>query len=150
MRSLRVGSLLLLLLVSVSCSASSGSPKAPVDDTPQLLAQWRALNYSSYRFDFERHCFCLREATQPVTVQVRDGRVVSVTSRETGRPVELGGGIEWYTIEELFAEIEQAKRDEVPVIVEYHALGYPTYIEIGTLANDAGVVYRVGAVERIG
>ena len=99
-----------------------------------------------YRFDFDRQCFCVPAAVEPVTVDVRDGRITRVVSRGTGQPVEPAENIIWYTIEELFGLIEQAEAEGTTVSVQYDERGYPALITIGNLAADAGVEYRITEV----
>ena len=100
-----------------------------------------AHDLENYRYDFKQVCFCLQDQIQPVTIAVRDGKVVSVRSRETGADLTRRGN--WPTIDDLFDRIEAARRQGTkPLIVELdRELGYPTLVEIGTLANDAGVRY---------
>jgi hypothetical protein len=105
--------------------------------------RWQAAGLRDYRYDFEQQCFCTEERRQPVTVEVRGGRVVRVVSRATGREVPLRDDLRWYTVPELFARVAEARREGVlPLEVAYDPrLGYPTRIEAGSLAADAGVVY---------
>src|SRR5690554_3915691 len=102
---------LVALSVAAACSAG-GSPSGPVVDVASARAAWSDAGIGDYRYDFDRQCFCLPAAVEPVTVEVRDGRVAAVTSRRTGDPVESSGNVVWYTIEELFALIEEAKAEE--------------------------------------
>jgi hypothetical protein len=131
------------LLVIAGCGAGDGPVNARVD-TRGVLSQWRAHEWLDYRFDFDRHCFCVPEAVEPVTVEVRDGRVASVRSRRTGEELPRTASVPWYTIEDLFRLIRDAERAGTrPLVVRYHPQGYPTEIELGTLANDAGVRYSI-------
>jgi len=104
---------------------------------------------ADYRYDFQRDCFCPREAVQPVTIEVRQGRVARVVTRPGGDVVTNTPYANWPTIEDLVQEIEEARRrGEKNLIVRYdEKLGYPTFIEIGTLANDAGVRYTAENLE---
>jgi hypothetical protein len=107
------------------------------------------LEGADYRYDFQRLCFCVEEAVQPVTIEVRDGRVVRVVTRPGGKDVTNAEFVNWPTIEDLVDEIEEARaRGEKNLVVRYdEKLGYPTFIEIGTLANDAGVRYTADNLE---
>jgi hypothetical protein len=104
---------------------------------------------ADYRYDFQRVCFCTPEAVQPVTIEVRDGRVARVVTRPRGEDVTNARFASWPTIEELVREIDDARaRGEQNLVVRYdEKLGYPTFIEIGTLANDAGVRYTAEKLE---
>ncbi|HEX8209755.1 MAG TPA: DUF6174 domain-containing protein [Longimicrobium sp.] len=97
---------------------------------------------SDYQYDFQKICFCGSQVTAPVTIHVRGGKVARVYKRPGGEDVTSLPNAQWPTIEDL-VRIEEARRNgEKNLIVRYDAeLGYPTYIEIGTIANDAGVVY---------
>jgi hypothetical protein len=142
MTSIRV-----LLAASLILFAGCGDRNGPVDarvDTRNALSQWRANAWTNYRFDFQRHCFCVPSAVEPVTIEVRGGSIVSVRSRLTGEELPRSESAPWYTIEDLFRLIQDAERSGTrPLIVRYHAAGYPTLIELGTLASDAGVRYTV-------
>jgi hypothetical protein len=102
-----------------------------------------------YRYDFQRDCFCPLELVQPVTIEVRDGRVTRVVTRPGGEDVTHVRPQAWPTIADLVREVEEARdRGEKNLVVRYDdKLGYPTFIEIGTLANDAGVRYSAAKLE---
>lgn len=106
---------------------------------------------ADYRYDFQRVCFCTREAVQPVTIEVRGGQVVRVVTRPGGEDVTNTRYATWPTIEDLLDEIDEARRrGEKHLVVRYDTqLGYPTFIEIGTLENDAGVRYTADNLERL-
>ncbi len=111
--------------------------------TPQER-QWQARAMDDYRYDFEQQCFCVREQTVPVTIEVADGRVRRVVVRATGEDVTGRQNLRWPTVPELFRLVDQARRNGTqPLVVRFdESMGYPTYIEAGTLANDAGIIYR--------
>ena len=104
---------------------------------------------ADYRYDFQRVCFCTEDAVQPVTIEVLDGRVARVVTRPGGKDVTNTRFADWPTVEDLVEEIEEARaRGEKNLVVRYdEKLGYPTFIEIGTLANDAGVQYTAENLE---
>lgn len=131
--------LLALLVLGACATAPAARPSAAA--TPQET-QWRAAALADYRYDFEQQCFCLREQTQPVTVEVRGGRVTRVVSRETGQEVARGENLRWHTVPGLFQLAADARGNGSEPRVTYDPrLGYPTRIEIGSLAADAGVIY---------
>jgi hypothetical protein len=149
MRLVRFLPLVMLLLVLAAC-AGANQPADPLQEVRSARAAWAAQGLRSYRFDFDRQCFCVREAVEPVTIEVRDGAVHEVRSRTTGAVMPVSDAVPWYTIGQLFGQIEEAQAAGTqPVRVEYHQRGYPTEIEIGSLAADAGVHYRVGNVEAL-
>ena len=142
---------LLCLIVPflLGCSAAQSPAADPVSTLAAQQQRWQAADLENYRFDFQQQCFCVREQVQPVTIEVRDGRIAGVVSRETGQEIPMGGNLRWYTISDLFGLISEARQNGVePLVVRYDPqLGYPTYIEIGTLANDGGVIYSASNLQ---
>lgn len=136
--------LALVLLASGGCVPGGAPPAAPQDADRQ---RWEAAALDDYRYDFQQQCFCIREQVQPVTIEVRGGRVHRVVSRETGSVV-ADPNLRWPTIPELFEIVAEAREGgSGPVEVRYDPrLGYPTHIQTGTLANDAGVIYTASGV----
>lgn len=132
-------SMCIALLAAAGCSREATGP------------EWEG---AEYQYDFQRTCYCPRELVQPVTIVVSRGEVVRVLTRPGWADVTNTPGAKWPTIIDLHREIAEARGRGERVIVRYHErLGYPTYIEIGTIANDAGVVYtadnmRYGPMER--
>ena len=140
--------LLLSALILAGCApAQPGSPPATPNDSAR--ATWAAQEIQDYRFDFERQCFCVREAVEPVTIDVRSGEIAAVRSRSTGEEMPMSDMVQWYTVEELFRLIDEAEAEGQDVRVEYDTLGYPRRIEIGSLAADAGVIYTISRMERL-
>lgn len=135
------------LVLPLACSPApdAASPGAPAE----AERRWEASGVRDYRFDFQQQCFCVPEQVQPVTIEVRDGRIVRVTARPSGQDITGAEGLHWRTIPELFQVIEGARRDGLtPLEVSYHPeLGYPTSIEAGSLAADAGAVYTVSNLQ---
>lgn len=119
---------------------------ATADDLRERHARWTALDVRDYDMDLAVTCFCPEEYRRPVTVHVRDGVAARVTPREPGavRPAA-----EYPTIDSLFvraiAERERGGHVRGTFDRDY---AWPTFIEIGTLANDAGTGYTIAAVRR--
>lgn len=136
-----------LVLLPLACTAAPPDTE-PVDDHDAALQRWEAAGLADYQFDFQQECFCVREQVQPVTIEVRGGSITRVVSRETGEDVE-DERLRWHTVRELFDVITDARQQGVtPLNVEYDAeLGYPTRIEAGSLAADAGVVYHASNLQ---
>lgn len=134
----------LLLLLPLACSPAPDATE-PGSPAAAALERWEAAGLQDYRFDFQQQCFCVPEQVQPVTIEVRGGRVARVTARETGQDITGVEGLHWFTVPDLFRVIDAARRDGVtPLDVRYDPdLGYPTSIEAGSLAADAGAVYSV-------
>jgi len=93
---------------------------------------WRHQKIYSYRYTLSKSCFCIPEARGPVVIEVRNGRTTSITSVETGEPVNPDFFREYNTIPKLFNLIRDAiARRASSLTVEYdQTLGYPTQINI--------------------
>jgi hypothetical protein len=115
------------------------------DSLDEHQTQWSSQHLADYRYDYQRTCFCTPAAVKPVTIEVRGGKVAHVYDRGTTTEV-AGAGAAWPTITDLFAEIEQARAAHTaPLVVRWdEQRGYPVYVEIGTLANDAGSIETAG------
>ncbi|HEX8831911.1 MAG TPA: DUF6174 domain-containing protein [Longimicrobium sp.] len=137
-RSLRPLFFAVLLLAGCDNATLTVDPAATAEER-----QWQAQRLDDYRYDFDQHCFCVPEQVAPVTIDVIDGRVSRVVVRATGQDITARAGLRWPTIVELFRIIDEARRNGTePLEVRYdETRGYPTYIEAGTLYNDAGVIY---------
>ncbi|HEX2203492.1 MAG TPA: DUF6174 domain-containing protein [Longimicrobium sp.] len=136
---------LLLSLSTAACARTAvpANEPAPAQSgaVAQARARWAGQGIDDYRYTFERMCFCLGRG--PVRVEVRDGRVVSVTNPENGQPApDVQPYIE--TVATLFDKLAEAERDGSLGEVAYDpTLGYPSEATIGNLAADAGISYRV-------
>ena len=147
------------LLAAGACTARQVEPTGPelrsssvagrgdVQALRALRDRWRALGVTHYQFVLARDCFCLPEVTQPAVVEVRDGTVVRATAQADGRALDTE---HFLTIDEIFARsIEAAERGETVAIEHDAEYAYPTTLTVGSLAADAGVVYRVSGVRRM-
>jgi hypothetical protein len=93
---------------------------------------WNQQNIDSYRYTFSNSCFCIPEARGPVVIEVRRGQTTSITSVETGEPVDPQFFQKYNTIPKLFNVIQEAiSAKAFSLNVRYNAkLGYPTQIDI--------------------
>lgn len=132
--------ILLVLAVALSaCTtfANAGKPKSEVE---QARDKWQAANISHYRFNLFIGCFCAFRDEMPLTVEVKDGKVVSLKSESVGEinPTNLQYYERYLTIDKLFGEIEKGFKTEDPqsspaekVTVTYdETYGYPTQISV--------------------
>jgi hypothetical protein len=129
------------------CSAVTGPGVEGTGSVMELRlrwAQWLAAGPPSYSYEVQRTCFCPEEYRTPARVEVRDRQVIDARVLATGEPLPIAI---FDPIDSLFADaIEVAERGG-PVEVTYHPrFSYPISLEIGTLANDAGVRYEVTAL----
>ncbi|MEH2238990.1 DUF6174 domain-containing protein [Nostoc sp.] len=93
---------------------------------------WRRQRISNYRYEFTRSCNCLPKATEPVIIEVRNGVTTSITSKETGQPVDGQLFQKYNTIPKLFNIIRNALiRKAANLTGQYYPrIGYPTQINI--------------------
>ena len=118
---------------------------ASVSELQQRRATWVARGINDYRVQLRVVCFCGSEITRPVIVEVRGGVVANVSDVETAKPVT--NLTPYPSITALFdaAIAERSRGGHVSAVYD-GATGLPVRLEIGTLANDAGVQYELGAV----
>ncbi|WP_315789158.1 DUF6174 domain-containing protein [Fischerella sp. JS2] len=93
---------------------------------------WNQQKLSHYRYTFRRSCFCAPKATEPAVIEVRNGKVVSITDANTGKPVGSEIFQKYNSIPKLFDVIQNAiARNASSLTVKYNPkLGYPTQINI--------------------
>ncbi len=132
-----------------SCSPPPASEAGSPSEAAVQEQRWQAAGIADYRYDFQQECFCVREQVQPVTIEVRGGEMRRVMTRETGEDLATLPNLQWPTIDGLFSTIAEAEEQgRQPLTVEYDPeLGYPTRIEIGSLAADAGVIYTASDLQ---
>lgn len=136
-----------LLSASAACTASGAQPggtPAPAESGDAAAAQrtWEARRPAAYAYDLAISCFCIHRGEY--TVEVRNGAITSVRTRTVGASPEPPRVEYMMTVDQLFSAIREASQNGTPVRATYHAQwGYPTEAEIGTLANDAGTLYRI-------
>jgi len=111
-------------------------------------AAWVSRGINDYRFRLQISCFCGGDITRPVLIEVRGGAIAKVWDIETGKAVANVAA--YPTITRLFdaAIAERSRGGNVSVAYD-KALGIPARLEVGTIANDAGVLYFLGNVVRL-
>ena len=126
----------LLVLLAVGCGPTSPEER----DLEDNRRRFRTLVGSSYSCDYRNIGFFIGPVVEPVRMTVRDSRVVSLVSMQTGLEVEPQYRDGFLSIEELFAEIARARdQGASQVNVEYDSeLGYPreTYIDYDSRLAD--------------
>jgi hypothetical protein len=100
---------------------------------------WRNQNISSYRYTLRLACNCLPEATQPVIIEVRNGKVTSMVAANSGKPINPVYFKQYNSIPKLFNVVKSAiAKKPHRLSVTYHpTLGYPTQISIDSSAQIA-------------
>ncbi|NKB71398.1 MAG: hypothetical protein GKR89_30365 [Candidatus Latescibacteria bacterium] len=137
----------------------------PIDDrkpVPEEIAaalsrnrqQWQELGLRDYRFTFQRICFCLRDYTREVVLEVRDGTIASAHYADTGEEVVDQGQLESYrTIDGLFDFLAEAVAERaVQIDAEYDAAqGFPTsiYVDFDRRIADEETGFGARDVEAI-
>lgn len=140
---------LLLLTTAATC------PTEPAGDAElrEARRRWTSQGLVHYRYDYQRSCFCIREATRPVTIEVRAGAVVSVIDRETGASLPLEAfGRRWPTVADLLDEVERAVEEADRLEVTYDpTTGHPASVSIDWLRNaaDDETAFTAGDVRRV-
>jgi hypothetical protein len=153
-----------LIAVSVGCADDSPTgglnaqqvvaPRDTITGSGQLSelqehrAAWVSRGIDDYRFKLQISCFCGGDITRPVLIEVRGGAIAKVWDLETGKPV---ANVSAYpTITRLFdaAIAERSRGGNVSVAYD-QALGIPVRLEVGTIANDAGVLYLLSSLIRL-
>lgn len=155
--------ILFAIVVLTACSVAPQTPPTmtptatpvptdPIDDLPTpvptaVLAdvatnreKWESQHITHYRFELHVSCFCAFRDQMPLTIEVKDGKVVSMIDSK-GQPVTQFGDLfdTYNTIEKLFAKLDAALNGEADsTTVEYDsAKGYPTSIYIDYIQQAA-------------
>jgi hypothetical protein len=122
----------------VSDNAIPSETVASITEGPQealneALSLWNTNGVGSYKFEFQRHCFCTEEYRAPYVVTVERGTVVAV-SEVNGAMLEPESELFQYayTMERLFATIQSAlDRSAYKVVVKYNVnYGYPESMDL--------------------
>ena len=112
---------------------------------------WNQRKIDNYRYKLSNSCFCIPEFRGPLIIEVRNGRTTSITDANTGKPVNSESLRQYSTIPKLFNLIQNAinhGKSELTVVYNPR-LGYPTQINIGNLAADAGVFTTISNFEEL-
>jgi hypothetical protein len=121
------------VLLALTLPACTTSPDDPGDDLAANRRQWQSQRITDYQVQYSVSCFCVTDVTAPVVLQVRGGKIVSVTRVADGVaiPESRWEGL-YYTVDQMFALIADARAkgaDEVRVDYD-PALRYPTTVFI--------------------
>lgn len=121
--------LLMLSLILAGCSAFPSSGSA----VERNLDKWEAQSISDYRFNLNIGCFCPWTDLMPLTIEVRNGKPVSITSggEQITEPY-LESFTQYDTMEKLFEVILSAQESGADEIkVEYDPVyGFPASVAI--------------------
>ena len=140
--------LLLLALILTACSAGGSELSLNQD-------KWKDAGINHYRFEVAVSCFCLFRSQMPLTVEVQDGEIVSMTD-VNGEAFPLDDPMsdlvtKHATIDRIFSELESDSVQEADnLTVTYDPVyGYPVEIAIDyiELAADDELYISVSAME---
>lgn len=96
-----------LIVILTACSVEEKSPRQ----------MWQDSGITHYRFSLNIGCFCAFRDQMPITIEVQNFEVISMTYPD-GTPVvetdpNYGTFMQHATIEQLFSELEVGGADEV-------------------------------------
>ncbi len=124
---------LFLLVIVFVLAACSAQPSSEFDNN---MSKWEKAGISHYRYVLFISCFCPFTEDMPLTIEVKDGVVISMTSSD-GTPVSPTdpsyGTYETYsTIDRIFLNLKAdltGEADEVAVTYD-SAYGFPLSISV--------------------
>lgn len=140
--------LLLLALTLAACSAGG-------TELSRNQSKWQDANITHYRFQLSVGCFCLFRSQMPMTVEVKDGEVVS-TVDVNGEAFPLDDPmsefvIKYTTIGRIFSELDSdSVREADKLTVSYDpTYGFPAEVAIDyiELAADDELYLTISAFE---
>jgi len=127
-------------LLAAACSGPT-TPSGPQGDLEANRQRFRRQVGATYEVEHSSQCFCVADVREPVRLSVRDGKIAGAVRVADGSAVPPERWQNFHTVEAVFDRIDAELRAGRRVGVKYDAgYGYPTRTEIGTLANDAGIV----------
>ncbi len=116
---------ILLVIVLTACSAG------PVSDLERNRQTWQDAKITHYSFDLFVGCFCVFRNKMPLTVEVQNGEVVSMTYPDgTLVPADdpsMETFAKYATIERLFSQLEADEAEETTVNYD-ETRGFPSEI----------------------
>jgi hypothetical protein len=150
--------IVLIAAVAVTALALSGAfsgavttENTAVPDTPQ--ARWESHELESYRYTLQVGCFCLQESTLPVTIEIQDGEVASITYVDDGTAADPALFERYNSIDKLFAVINDAEaQDPARLDVTYdETYGVPlsVNIDISEMIADEELYLEVSSFEAL-
>jgi hypothetical protein len=131
----------------------AGTPAAPQGDLEKNQGLWKNAGVQSYRFKLHIGCFCAFRDRMPLSIEVRDGQVTSMTYSD-GTPVPAGDpALEMFdrfsTIERTFAELRSgpsASAEQVRITFD-PTYGFPADLYIDPLQQAADDEFTVQVSE---
>lgn len=124
---------LLFLFLAVALTACSAVGQSDVERNQQT---WQDAHVSHYRFQLSIGCFCAYRDQMPVTVEVLDGKAVSMTNANGDVLDESNPATEFIakyaTIDAIFAELntDEAKNADQITVTYDSTYGFPVDVSI--------------------
>ncbi|MEK6752514.1 MAG: DUF6174 domain-containing protein [Chloroflexota bacterium] len=143
--------LLTLALVLSACSIGAGT------DFDRNLSKWEDANIIHYRYTLFISCFCVFSDEMPLTIEVKDGEVVSMTRSDGTAVAPTDNFYELYqpysTMDRLFLKLEADLTGEADnLAVTYDPVyGFPSNVSIDyiTEAIDDEISYQISNFEAL-
>ena len=143
--------LLVLALILAACTAGASS------ELDQNIQKWEQANTTHYRYTLFISCFCAFTEDMPLTIEVQNDQVVSIT-RADGSVVEPSDPshqfyVPYSTINRIFDELNSNLAEADEVTVSYDAMyGYPVNIAIDRIkeATDDELWLEIKNFEALG
>ena len=133
---------ILILLVFILAACSAGGSGTSSDQQ-----KWEDANISHYRFELTLSCFCAFRDQMPLTIEVKDGEVVSMTFADGQTIPSDDPNFEFFkgygTMDNIFEKIEGAQADPEAgeVTVTYDPIiGYPVEAAIDYIEMLAWII----------
>jgi len=123
--------LILITFIFILAACSIGG-----SEVSRNQQKWTDANINHYRFELNIGCFCAFRDQMPLTVEVRDDQIVSLTNAGGTQVLDTDPNYAYFaphaTIDLLFTEIEKATHDGADsVTVTYDSnYGFPAEIAI--------------------
>jgi hypothetical protein len=137
---------LLLLLLAITLSACSTGSRSELSRNRD---KWETSNVKHYRYALFIGCFCGFTEKMPINIEVRDGKVASMTYQD-GTPVAPTDiGAEFFqrfsTIDQMFTDLESGQSSQADdVQVAYDSkYGYPARINVDQIKEAIDDEYDV-------
>lgn len=118
----------ILVFVLAACSA------VPASELDRNRNTWTGQKISHYQFTLQIGCFCAFMDQMPLTVEVKDGQIISLTDAQGVQVLDTDPSYplfsQYATIENLFEELESGLKGGADLVnVTYdEVLGYPVEI----------------------
>jgi len=138
--------ILLTLIVILTACSSLGTSEFARNKT-----KWEGAKITHYRYNLSIGCFCAFRDDMPLTIEVKDGKTVSITNAKGAVVDSSNPSAELYvpysTVDGVFVKLEDdLAADPDQITVDYDPTnGYPAqvYIDYISAAADDEISYEI-------